>query len=173
MKAELFFDSETDMIVISGVPGLEILRDAEGKDPEGRSRRGGILPSWLMSQAAAEINGLSGSVRALCQGNLAPNHYWDRAANERDGLGPRVVNQGPLNLAYVVNMLMAWAGPASIRRLTAAFGRYVLDGDRVVAGGVVEEVNDGVADCAVWLARGDERVVTGRAEVAVPAEYYR
>lgn len=81
---EIFFDSETDMIVISGVPGREILRDAAGKVPEGRDRRGGILPSWLMSQAAREINELSGSVRAVCQGNLAPNHYWDRAANNLD-----------------------------------------------------------------------------------------
>jgi hypothetical protein len=81
---ELFFDSETDMIVISGVPGREVLRDAAGKVPEGPARRGGILPSWLMSQAAREINELSGSVRALCQGNLAPNHYWDRTANAPD-----------------------------------------------------------------------------------------
>ena len=81
---EIFFDSETDMIVISGVPGRELLRDAAGKVPEGRDRRGGILPSWLMSQAAREINDLSGSVRAVCQGNLAPNHYWDKAANNLD-----------------------------------------------------------------------------------------
>ncbi len=81
---EIFFDSETDMIVVSGVPGREILRDAAGQVPEGRDRRGGILPSWLMSQAAREINELSGSVRAVCQGNLAPNHYWDRAANKLD-----------------------------------------------------------------------------------------
>jgi hypothetical protein len=37
-----------------------------------------------MWQAAREINDLSGSARALCQGNLAPNHYWDRAANAPD-----------------------------------------------------------------------------------------
>jgi len=81
---EMFFDSETDMIIISGVPGREILRDAEGKVPEGRGRRGGVLPSWLMSQAARDINDLSGSVRALAQGNLAPNHYWDKASNSMD-----------------------------------------------------------------------------------------
>jgi predicted TIM-barrel fold metal-dependent hydrolase len=81
---EMFFDSETDMVVISGVPGRERNQDADGKVLEGRARGGGILPSWLMSQAGREINSLSGSTRALWQGNLAPNHYWDRTNNQPD-----------------------------------------------------------------------------------------
>jgi uncharacterized protein len=84
MVKEMFLDSETEMIVISGVPGREIQKDDAGKPLEGRARRGGILPSWLMSQSKKEINDLSGSQRALCQGNLAPNHYWDKAANSID-----------------------------------------------------------------------------------------
>ena len=92
--------------------------------------------------------------------------HWDRAANEALGLGGRVINQGPLNLGYIANMLMAWAGPTAIRRLTVAFTRPVLDTDRVVAGGSVRQVTDGVALCDIWLSRGDERVVTGTADVA-------
>lgn len=81
---EMFFDSETEMVILSGVPGRERDKDERGNKLEGRARGGGILPSWLMSQAAREINGLSGSVRALNQGNLAPNHYWDRAGKRPD-----------------------------------------------------------------------------------------
>ena len=81
---EMFFDSETDMIVISGVPGRERQRDAEGKTLEGKARAGGILPSWLMSEAKKEINSLAGSQRALSQGNLAPNHYWNKTTNSMD-----------------------------------------------------------------------------------------
>ncbi len=81
---EMFFDSETDMIVISGVPGREKQRDAEGQTLEGKARAGGILPSWLMSEAKKEINKLAGSTRALSQGNLAPNHYWNKATNSID-----------------------------------------------------------------------------------------
>ena len=81
---EMFFDSETDMLVISGVPGREQQKDSEGKALEGPARRGGILPSWLMSQRKKELNALSGTTRALCQGNLAPNHYWDKATNSMD-----------------------------------------------------------------------------------------
>lgn len=85
---ELFFDSETSMVVISGVPGKENPRDKDGKVLEGPARTPGvggrILPSWLMSARKKEINELAGSQRALCQGNCAPNHYWDRKANAQD-----------------------------------------------------------------------------------------
>lgn len=81
---EMFFDSETDCIVISGVPGREEIRDKEGKIPEGRKRGGGALPSWLMANARDQINSLAGSTRAFSQGNLAPNHYWDKVNNRPD-----------------------------------------------------------------------------------------
>ena len=81
---EMLFDSETMMVVISGVPGRENQKGADGAVLEGKARGGGILPSWLMSQAAREINELAGSQRALSQGNLAPNHYWDKTANAVD-----------------------------------------------------------------------------------------
>jgi len=81
---EMYFDSETSMVVISGVPGRENNKDKEGKLLEGRARGGGILPSWLMSQAAKDINGIAGSQRALWQGNLAPNHYWNTTTDKID-----------------------------------------------------------------------------------------
>ncbi|MFN7932615.1 MAG: amidohydrolase family protein [Bryobacteraceae bacterium] len=81
---EMFFDSDTDMLVISGVPGRERTRDEKGNVPEGRARGGGVLPSWLMAYARDEINKLAGSTRALSQGNLAPNHYWDTVNNRMD-----------------------------------------------------------------------------------------
>ena len=78
---EMFFDSETSIVVISGVPTMEKLRDENGKVAEGLARSRGLLPSWVMAKARKEINELAGSQRALNQGNLAPNHYWDKATN--------------------------------------------------------------------------------------------
>jgi len=73
------------MIVISGVPGPpEKIKDDTGKVLEGSARAGGILPSWLMAQSRDKINKFAGSRRALSQGNLAPNHYWDHAKNAID-----------------------------------------------------------------------------------------
>jgi len=97
--------------------------------------------------------------------------HWDRAGNAALGLPGRVINQGPLNLGYIVNMLLAWAGPSCVRRLTVSFGRPVLDGDEVTAGGRVSSlaVVDGErrATCEVWLDRDGEHVVTGTAVVAL------
>ncbi len=81
---EIYFDSETSLAVISGVPGRETDKDLAGKILEGRDRKGGILPSWLMSKRKKELNELAGSQRALCQGNCAPNHYWDTTKNAPD-----------------------------------------------------------------------------------------
>lgn len=83
---EMFFDSETSMVVISGVPGKEINRGADGKVLVDAQRTPGmagqVLPSWVMSKAAKQINQLAGSQRALNQGNCAPNHYWDKTTNK-------------------------------------------------------------------------------------------
>ncbi|MGH8185330.1 MAG: amidohydrolase family protein, partial [Steroidobacteraceae bacterium] len=83
---EMFFDSDTSMLVISGVPSRENQRAPDGRVLEGKERDGRfpILPSWLMGEKKKEINDMAGSQRALCQGNLAPNHYWDKAANAMD-----------------------------------------------------------------------------------------
>jgi acyl dehydratase len=125
---------------------------------------GELLPEWDMpSVDAARMRTMAAILR-----DPYPVH-WDRAANATIGLGGRVINQGPLNLGYVANMLMAWAGPASVRRLTVSFGRPVLDDDHVVAGGRVRSIVDGIATCDVWLARGDEHVVTGTAQVVAPS----
>jgi acyl dehydratase len=96
--------------------------------------------------------------------------HWDVEAVRAAGFGDRPVNQGPLNLGYIANMLMAWAGDGSIRRLTAAFHGRVFAGDTVVASGeVIEIVEVGgarTAHCRVRLVRGDELIVSGTAAVS-------
>ena len=37
-----------------------------------------------MSQSKKQLNDLAKSTRALCQGNCAPNHYWDKKTNKQD-----------------------------------------------------------------------------------------
>jgi uncharacterized protein len=81
---EMFFDSDTSIVVISGVPTKEDNKGPDGKVLEGKARSKGLLPSWLMADAKKELNAIAGSQRALAQGNLAPNHYWDKATNSID-----------------------------------------------------------------------------------------
>lgn len=98
--------------------------------------------------------------------------HWDRNEVAGRGLGDRLINQGPANVGYVCNALLAWAGAAALRSLTVRFTANVFEGDTVVAGGVVTDVADAdggtVAMCDVWLDRGDgTRAVEGRATVAL------
>ena len=100
--------------------------------------------------------------------------HWDTAATRALGMGDRTVNQGPINMAYLMNMLVAWAGnePGRLRGITLRFMANVFDGDRVVAGGTVTGVRDvageRLADCEVWLdVDGVGRALSGTATVAV------
>jgi len=133
------------------------------------ARVGMALPVWTLDSVSAE------RMKLLAAILRDPNPiHWDPAEVARRGLGERVINQGPTNLGYVVNMLIAWAGPSCLRRLDARFTANVFAGDRVVAGGVVTSIRerDGerVADCDVWLDRGDGmRAVAGTATVALGA----
>jgi len=129
-------------------------------------RPGDEIPPWTMESVdPARMRTMAAILR-----DPYPVH-WDRDANAALGLGGRVINQGPLNLGYIVNMLLAWAGPSCVRRLTVSFGAPVLDGDRVTAAGRVESVitvdAEQRAECTVWLERDGEHVVTGTALVAL------
>jgi acyl dehydratase len=94
--------------------------------------------------------------------------HWDRDAVAALplGLGRRTINQGPLGLGYIVNMLHAWQGPGCLKRIRMSFPGLVLDGDRVIARGRVERVEGRLACCEVWLeSEAGSRLLEGRAQV--------
>jgi acyl dehydratase len=75
------------------------------------------------------------------------------------GMGDRVINQGPANMGYVINALLAAAPEARIERLQVRFLANVFAGDRVTAGGTIED-----GECDVWLdVDGGPRALEGRA----------
>jgi len=99
--------------------------------------------------------------------------HFDADSVRTLGMGEKPVNQGPTNMAYVVNMLVAWAGdPAAVRALKVRFLGNVFAGDRVAARGVVTGVREAggerLVDLDVWLERAeDDRVLDGTATVAL------
>jgi hypothetical protein len=129
---------------------------------------GTVIPPWEMADVDPER---MKTMAAILRDPYAV--HWDRnaVAGLPLGLGPRVINQGPLNLSYVANMLMAWQGPACVRQLKVSFNRVVVDHDRVVATGTVTSIEnvggERRANCEVWLERDGEPVVTGTAVVAL------
>ncbi len=101
--------------------------------------------------------------------------HWDPRSTIALGMGPRTVNQGPMNMAYVMNALIFWAGgdPSRLRAIKLRFMANVFDGNRVEAGGTVTAVREvggeRLADCEVWLdVTGGSRALVGTATVALP-----
>jgi acyl dehydratase len=98
--------------------------------------------------------------------------HLDEEAVKSLGMGDRVVNQGPANQAYLINMLLGFAGdPAAIRRVNVRFLGNVFAGDRVECRGRVTEVDAGAGLVTVDLEETVDGtpVMAGSAVVALPA----
>jgi acyl dehydratase len=138
---------------------------------------GDLLPELVIGSVDAE------KMKTMASILRDPNPiHWDVDAVRALGMGDRAINQGPNNMAYLVNLLAGYAGGFEhVRRLQVRFVANVFAGDRVVAGGRVITVDavdgtDGcVVGCDVWLRRdGDETdtVMAGTALVTVSADGY-
>ncbi|WP_420638148.1 MaoC family dehydratase [Candidatus Poriferisocius sp.] len=102
---------------------------------------------------------------AALLGDPNPIHWHVETVQEL-GMGDQPVNQGPNNMAYVMNMLGQWAGGTErISHFRVRFLDNVFAGDRLEAGGSVTSVSeDGSVECDVWLARdGTHPVLAGTA----------
>jgi acyl dehydratase len=130
---------------------------------------GDSIPEWVMeSVSPARMCTMAAILRD-------PNPiHWDREAVDAMplGLGKRTINQGPLGLSYMINMLHAWTGPESIRRIVMTFPQVVLDNDRVVARGTIialyEKEGSSMADCDIWLEKeGAGALLKGTATVCL------
>jgi acyl dehydratase len=133
---------------------------------------GDPIPEWVMESVSPA------RMRTMAAILQDPNPiHWDRdaVAAMSLGLGRRTINQGPLGLSYMVNMLHAWAGPECLRRLVMRFPKVVLDGERVIARGEVTALRnmDGeqLAECRVWLEHAERGILLeGSAVVTLPPE---
>ena len=121
----------------------------------------------LGPRVIASVSGAAMHDMAAVLDDPNPIHLSGAAAAAA-GLGDRPVNQGPVNIGYILDMLRAVGVVRDIRvRLLA----NVFAGDRVVAAGRVESVQadrDGrfLAHCVVWLEiDGSGRAVEGTAEI--------
>jgi acyl dehydratase len=137
---------------------------------------GDNIPPWEMSSVCPE------RMRTMAAILRDPNPlHWDRkavAALPLD-LGERTINQGPLGLSYMINMLHQWAGQESIKRFKMTFPQVVLDGDCVIAKGTINALRlldattgnakrKAVADCDIWLEHAERgSLLIGSATVLI------
>ena len=121
---------------------------------------GDAIPEWVMPEVSAQ------RMQTMAAILRDPNPlHWDREAVAALplNLGRRTINQGPLGLGYLVNMLHAWQGPGCVRRLVMRFPQVVLDGETVVARGEVTalgtEQDRPFADCDIRLEHAERGVL--------------
>jgi acyl dehydratase len=113
------------------------------------------------------------NMRRLAETLRDPNPiHLDPAAVAKLGLGDRVINQGPANLAYIINMLHAAFPGAQLLQLDARFLANVFGGDAVEAGGRVTAIaEDGKRiTCDTWLnVDGRGPAVSAQAQLLIGA----
>ena len=124
---------------------------------------GDEIPAWEMPSVRRE------RMRTMAAILRDPNpvHWDDELVSKLPAkFGKRTVNQGPLGLSYMINMLHDWAGSESVKRVFMTFPMAVLSEDAITARGVVTAVSDdGLVECDIWLDRNGERPLEGNATV--------
>ena len=96
-----------------------------------------------------------------------PNQiHLDVEAVKAKGLGDRVINQGPINVAFMMNFLLRAIPGGRIEKMTSRFLDNVYGGERVVATGRVEEVVGRRLVCSVSL-QSEDRGIVNAAEATV------
>lgn len=87
------------------------------------------------------------------------------------GLGDRVINQGPMNVAFIMNMLLENFPGAVIKSMDSRFVDNVYGDDNVISNGTVtqiEDTNDGkMVHCEINLTAGERTVITGVATIQI------
>lgn len=126
------------------------------------------LPPYEIAAVSAEkmktMSALMGDPTAI---------HWDVVTLRALGMGGTPINQGPLNMAYVMNAVADWAGgPDRLRGLRVRFLGNVLAGQHLRVRATVSAVRavggERLADCDVVLEVVDgDPVVSGTATVAV------
>ena len=77
--------------------------------------------------------------------------HLDPKAAAAAGLGERVINQGPSNVAYVMDMLLAAFPGYRLRSFDCRFLSSVRGGDTVEAGGKITAIEGDTVSCEAWL----------------------
>ena len=84
------------------------------------------------------------------------------------GLGDKVINQGPANVAYMMNMLMAAFPGCRIESMDSRFLDNVYGKDKVVASGKITAIEDNRISCEFTLdVEGRGTVNSGTATVII------
>lgn len=107
---------------------------------------GDALPPFVVESASPE------AMKAWAVFLADPNPiHLDVNVVKAKGLGDRVINQGPMNVAFMINMLMAAFPSATIEEMDSRFLDNVYSGDKVTAHGTITAVEGNRISCEFTL----------------------
>ncbi|CCW17365.1 MaoC-like dehydratase [Sphingobium indicum BiD32] len=126
---------------------------------------GQTLPSFVIDK----INPEAMKQWAIFLADPNPIHL-DVAAVRAKGLGDRVINQGPINVAYMMNALLQAFPGARIESMTSRFLDNVYGGEKIIASARIDAVGEGRISCSVTLESVDRGAVCSANAVILPKE---
>ena len=92
--------------------------------------------------------------------------HWDVESVRQLGMGDRPVNQGPINMSFLVNTITAWTGdPGALRELVIRYQANVFAGDTVRCEATVESEAEGLTRLSLSETVGGTPVIAGSAVV--------
>ncbi len=107
---------------------------------------GDSLPPFVVESASPE------AMKAWAVFLADPNPiHLDVDVVKAKGLGDRVINQGPMNVAFMINMLMAAFPGATIEAMDSRFLDNVYGGEQVTAQGTITAVEGNRIACEFTL----------------------
>ena len=124
---------------------------------------GDSLPPFVVESASPE------AMKAWAVFLADPNPiHLDVDVVKAKGLGDRVINQGPMNVAFMINMLMAAFPGATIEAMDSRFLDNVYGGEQVTAQGTISAVEGNRIACEFTLdVDGRGTVNSGTATLVV------
>jgi 3-hydroxybutyryl-CoA dehydratase len=124
---------------------------------------GDALPPFVIESVSAEAM----KQWAVFLADPNPIHL-DVEVVKAKGLGDRVINQGPINVAYMMNMLMAAFPGAKIEAMDSRFLDNVYGGDKAVASGTITAIEGNRISCEFSLdVEGRGTVNSGTATILI------
>jgi 3-hydroxybutyryl-CoA dehydratase len=124
---------------------------------------GDALPPFVIESVSAEAM----KQWAVFLADPNPIHL-DVEVVKAKGLGDRVINQGPINVAYMMNMLMAAFPGAKIEAMDSRFLDNVYGGDKAFASGTITAIEGNRISCEFTLdVEGRGTVNSGTATILI------
>ena len=93
--------------------------------------------------------------------------HLDANAAKQVGLGDKTINQGPANIAYILNMIEENFPNSRILKMNNKMTDSVLEGDLVTVSGQISEIK---AECDQFIASCSIQLTVGEDKIAVLSE---